>query len=583
MSRRYSIALVVVLTGALALPASAAKRKHTRPHKHQSPQIEQAARAPAPQLTGPTGKVNVKIEDIIARPLPGKVALRSPDGAAPIVIPAPKGRGEGRCPVGKYQADIYVYDHGVPYLVDAKNITVTDSKSASVVEKLALGISGQMPLQAFDHDYDLALDQVEEKLGTNPHDPDSVPNKQTLNFPAPVLSKKSGWYRGELQAHSRYNHVPVNGTESVAQLVRRAEKAKLDFLAITDRNTLAACSDPGFKSDKVVLIPAMEWGSEKEGVALIYGMRTFPDIVHTRAEAQAVLRLVQAQGGIFAIAHPCFPTAPWRWGLQYVNAVEVWCRGWRDVPPMHLNQLSAASKIQDQHGYVYSIAAAAQIDKLSANGQAMVFWDNEVAHHLRACVIGGSNTASPKVPIAHPITYVYAREKSWPAILDGIRLGRTYVSSGINGPTIQFGADLGKNGKIDLGMGGVAPLGIKTELQIIVTRAKGKKIEVLRNGQPIIVQKIKDNGFIMKFAQKPLEYSAYRVQIISKPTSQGFGDTNVLAISSPIYFENLIIVPRGLDPDRAWIKLPSKYEQEFRPDMFVPPSNIRTLKPKYLN
>jgi hypothetical protein len=446
-------------------------------------------------------------------------------------------------------------------------------------------------MQAFDRDYDLVFDSVEEKEHTNPNDPASVPHKETQNFPAPVLAKQSGWYRGELHAHSSYGVEPVKGAESVAELVKRAERSKLDFLAITDRNTLAACADPAFNSDKVVLIPGMEWGSEKEGVALIYGPRTIPDIVHTREEGQAVLRLVQAQGGIFAIAHPCFPTAPWQWGLQYVNAVEVWCRDWRSVPPMNLDQLTEPNKVKAKNRFAFSIAEAAAIAStsangqvnISANGQAEIFWDDELARHLHAAAIAGSRSSNPKVAMGAPLTYVYAKEKSWPSILEGIQLGRTYISSGEDGPTIQFCADVNKDGKIDISMGGVAPLGVPTELQVIVTRAKGKKVEVLRNGLPIIAQKVLDNAFIMKFVQTPLEYSVYRVQVIGEPAGQGFGASEILALSSPIYFDDIIVIRKDLDPAQATIRIKTKYEEEFNPDMFVPPSNVRKIEPKYLN
>ncbi|MBI5091429.1 MAG: CehA/McbA family metallohydrolase [Candidatus Hydrogenedentes bacterium] len=570
----------------LCLTAHAAAKKERAPKaKPETPaeSVPPAAAPSTPAANGPMGEVTIDITDLISRELPAKVELRNTAGGDPISIDAPKGRAHGQFPVGKYHADIYVYSAGLPFLVHAKEVVVSEKQPASILLNLAPGSSGKTPLQAFDRDLDLALDSVEQKEGTDPNDASSVPHKQKLTFPAPVLAKQSGWYRGELHAHSSYGEGRGKNTESVPDLVERAEKAGLDFLAITDRNTLAACTDPGFKSDRVALIPAMEWGSDKEGVALIYGPRTMPDIVHSQEEGQAVLRLLQAQGGVFAVAHPCFPTAPWQWGLQFVNAIEVWCRDWRGVPPMNVEQLTEPNKLKVKTRFAYSIAEAASMNRLSANGQAVAFWDSELARQLRACAIAGSSTTSPKVAMGAPITCVYAKDKSWPAILEGIRLGRTYISSGPEGPTIQFCADVKKDGKIDISMGGVAPLGVLTELQVIITRAKGRKVEVLRNGLPIIAQKIEDNAFIMKFDQIPLDYSVYRVQVIGEGPAEGFGGSEVLAMSSPVYFDDIIVVRKDLDPEQAWIKIQTKYQEEFNPDMFVPPSNIRKIEPKYLN
>ena len=592
MCSRLHIPLVALLLYCCATEAApAAKKGRAARPREAAPAVEAPSAPEAPASNGPRGDVIVDISDLLAKELPAKVTLRGAGASAPIVIDAPNGKARGQYPVGKYHVDIYVYDADVPYLVDTKEIEVSEKKLASILLNLAPGSSGKKTLKDFDQDFDLALDGVEEKEKTDPKDPASVPHKQKLEFPAPVLENKNAWYRGELHAHSSYNPSSAKNAESVAELVKRAEKSRLDFLAITDRNTMAASADPAFKSSKVALIPAMEWGSDKDGVALIYGAKTMPDVARSRPEAQAVLRLVQAQGGVFAIAHPCFPTAPWQWGLQYVNAVEVWCRDWRSVPPMNLDQLNEANKVKAKNGYAYSIAKAASVANasasgqinVSANGQAEIFWDDELAHRLRAAAIAGSSASSPKVPLGSPCTWVYAKNKSWPAIVEGIQLGRTYVSSGEDGPTIQFCADVNKDGQIDIAMGGVAPLGVPTELQVIVTRAKGKKVEVLRNGLPIIAQNVVDNAFIMKFVQKPLEYSVYRVQVLGQPNGVAFGASEVLALSSPIYFEDIIVVRNDLDPAQASIRIHSEYIREFDPEMFRAPSNAKKIEPQYLN
>jgi len=315
-----------------------------------------------------------------------------------------------------------------------------------------------------------------------------------------------------------------------------------------------------------VLIPAMEWGNER-GLALIYGPRTTPDPPTTVQAAQAECIRVQAQGGIFAVAHPCFPTEFWQWGLSFVNAIEVWCRDWRSVPPLMLDQLGEDLKVkapEEGGGLMYSLAAAAAQSNLvsvSANAQSTFFWDCELARGLMAAAIGGSNSASPKVPLGQPITYVYARDKSMPAIIEGLRMGRTVISSGKNGPMLYMNADVLNDGKIDVGIGGVVPLGVDTMFHVSVKGAAGKKLQVLENGRPIRTVPIVKDSIGIRFLRHPTLYSAYRARVIDTPQegAPGFGDYDVYAMTSPIYAQDITqeLLWRNpkLDVDRTWIEI----------------------------
>lgn len=540
---------VLVLAGYAVMPTEAAR--HAAAVTAQPPGAENSEPAAA---RGPVGLVETDITDILGRNLAAKVELHAGPDARPIVLRAPEGRGQRSCPTGAYEAFIYVYSEGVPILVEVKDLVVREDRPAYLLFNLLEGAAGLGSLQAFDQDFDLAIDSVELKVGTDPADPVSIPGRTPLPFEDRVLSGEAGWYRGELHARSIYGA----GRDGVAELVKRAEKGRLDFLAITDRNTMAACRDPAFKSGSVVLVPAMEWGSDGRGVALIYGPRTFPEMTDSVAEAQAMAVLVQAQGGVFAIAHPCFPTAPWQWGLDHVNAVEVWCREWRAVPPVGLDLLNDGLKERRDGKLVHSIALAAVGTVLSANGQAALFWDHELRRGLKASPIGGSMTSSKKVPMGSPVTYVYAAEKSVRGILDGLQKGRTFVSESVSGPTLGFSADSRQDGVIDGGMGEIIPVGKVTDFYVTVRNAKGKKVEVLLDGSPIISRTIESNNYALRFTRTPDRYSIYRVQVIDSPSEKGFGLVKVLAMSSPIYAQEIYFVDPERGVDQAWVKLKSE-------------------------
>jgi hypothetical protein len=273
------------------------------------------------------------------------------------------------------------------------------------------------------------------------------------------------------------------------------------------------------------------------------------------SDVQGICNRVQAQGGLFAIAHPCFPqskasgngTAPWQWGTSFVNAIEVWCRSWRDVPPVSLDVFASEYQRRRQNKLIYSISRAASASTLSANGQAAMFWDFELTRGLKASPIAGSLSSSSKVPMGQPVTYVFAREKSAAGILEGMRLGRTFVTASKKGPIIRFTADEGGDGFTDVNMGGIVPLNRDVRFAVQVIGAKGASLELLRNGRVIHSHQI-DHDRVEAFlrTEHPTSYSVYRARVTATPTRMGFGPHEVLAMSSPIYAQEIVAINAGL-------------------------------------
>ena len=517
------------------------------------------------------GDLMIDISDVIGHSLPAKVALYGEKGAEPFVFPAHTGRASAKAPVGRYRAYVYVYEFGVPVLADVQDVTVSETECAFVLLSLVEGVSGQRTLldADFDADMDLVTDRAEVKAGTDPRNPASAPGQLAVPLENVVLDEEAGWLRGELHARSSYG----GGSESVAKLIKRAEKEKLDFLAITDRNTMDSCMDPDYGSKKLVLVPAMEWGDDKRGVALIYGARTVPEPAETYGHAQAIVRRVQAQGGVFAIAHPCFPQSSWQWGLDHVNAVQVWCRDWLSVPPMSFAslredlQLRGADRPARESGSmklipgktvpgkpVFPIGVAASTTSVSANGQAEIFWDVHLQRGLRASPIAGSHSSDRSVPLGRPLTYVYANQKSLAGVLDGLRRGRTFVTSGPKGPFVDFHASIALKGgrTVSIPIGGILPLHYDAFLVASVKGAKGMKLQFCCDGSPIMSKTIEDNNDISTLPLRAEEPHVYRVRVVTpSPAMTGgassrarkgvpaFGPLEVHALTSPIYAQPL--------------------------------------------
>ncbi len=570
---KLTLLILIIISLITNFSADARKKLQTKEKQKQSLPAQQNIYENQPYDTpsGPTGILDVDITDALGKHWSGRIDLLELETGKRYRVDFPEGKGEKKVPIGNFRAYIFAYDNGVPVMVEIRDITVKENTETFLPVTLLEGTVGPLVLRDFDSDCDLVIDRAEIEAGTDPYNPIEVPGKKTIPIKDIVLSEKPGWYKGELCAFSKYSI----GKESVGELIKRAERENLDFLAITDVNTLKSIEDPEYHSDKLVLIPAMKWGNDKMGYALIYCPRTPLDTPTTIPEAQAECLRVQAQGGIFAIAHPCFPIGYWQWGLNFYNAIQVWCREWRGIPPLTLEKLDDWLKEKKEEKFVYSIAAAVNESNwstLSANAQATRFWDYETARGAVACGIAGSHSSSPNVPLGRPITYVWAEKKSLLAILDGIRMGRTYISSGPDGPQLYFFADSLADDKIDVGIGGIVPLELDIRFVAIVKKAKGKKLEVLFNGLPIVAKTIESDDFTFRFTDKPTKSGAYRLRVTGPPTSQqGFGDIEVYAMTSPIYAQNITReilwrMPK-FDPKKAWIEVkPSEGEEVELPE-----------------
>lgn len=515
--------------------------------------------ANAQDVAQQNGVLHIDVTDTVGNGLNCRVQALNIGTLARESVEVEKGVREWPLPAGDYRVYVEVYELGVPVLVEVRDVKVAAGSDAFLPVNL-IEWGGTLTLRDFDFDGDLAIDRVELASGTDPNDASSIPGRPLLEYPSPVLSREARWYRGELFAQSNLGI----GKESVKELIARAEKEGMDFLAIADRGHLNSVSDPAYKSDKVVLIPAMQWGTDDRGWALIYAPRTMPDPPGSVPMAEAECIRVQAQGGVFAIAHPCLPASPWKWGLSYVNSVQVWHQAWNGMPPLALALLPKELHKRDGSRLVHSIAASAaasDFDTISGNAQAAMFWDYELVRGLMASAIAGTGTSSSKVPMGKPVTYIYAREKSLAGLLEGLRLGRTYVSSSAQGPQLAFRADIRADGKVEIGIGGIVPVNVESAFEVGVKGAQGMKLQVLHNGYPLFTKIIESDPYAHTFKYTPKEEGAFRVRVISPADPKAkdqFGRVTVHAMSSPIYAQDVTaeaMAYLGYKPDKAWIKV----------------------------
>ncbi len=254
-----------------------------------------------------------------------------------------------------------------------------------------------------------------------------------------VVRAGPAWYQGDFHCHTYHS----DGTLSAPELARLARAEGMDFLAITDHNTLAAYAHFG-AADGLCVIPGLEVTFDRghynvfgivQDAAWLGPVRQGPtqlDWAKQGLDLNDLLAASAADGLLNSINHPLLP--PWAWlfddtSLAHIHCVEIW-----NDPSWPSNRVG--------------------------NPLALAMWTAWLNAGHRITAIGGSDFHRPVVQpgvtkppdrLGLPRTFVYAEQLSGAAILAGLRRRQVYVSMGAQvafqarhaGQTYAIGADLG--------------------------------------------------------------------------------------------------------------------------------------------
>jgi hypothetical protein len=201
------------------------------------------------------------------------------------------------------------------------------------------------------------------------------------------------WQAGDLHTHT----VHSDGALSIEALAARGAAAGLDFLAVTDHNTVSHhpwLTGAGRRYG-ITLLPGQELTSA-DGHANAFGDIGWVDF---RRPAAQWLDDVRVRGGLLSVNHPIGHDCAWRQPLrQPPPMAEVWHSSWRD----------------------------------RRDGGALAWWQ---AHRCDPVAIGGSDFHRPG-PDNHPgspTTWVACADGD---VLGGLAAGRVSVSAGRDGPLL---------------------------------------------------------------------------------------------------------------------------------------------------
>jgi hypothetical protein len=296
-----------------------------------------------------------------------------------------------------------------------------------------------------------------------------------------------------------------------------AEAEGLDFLAITDHNSIQALSQLGDRSS-LLIVPGLEVTLD-HGDFNVFGIHDRRDWMEQICTGQMrvplkgryptttdLMRSTAAAGLLNSINHPILPPWEWRYGntdLRYVHCLEV-CND-----PYYP-------------------------DNAHANPQAVALWTAWLKAGYRITALGGSDYHYPPRPaegdpgmrLGLPSTYVWAEELSVLAIVRGLRERRAYVSTG---PEVTFYARA--HGNV-YGIGDdLGQLGGKIEFTASVAASQAAaRAQILKNGRVIAEKPVRDGRarLVVQTAADPASSDWYRLDVLDQ-TGQW------LAITNPIF------------------------------------------------
>ena len=305
------------------------------------------------------------------------------------------------------------------------------------------------------------------------------------------------WLRGELHCHTLHS----DGDSSATDVVNLARARGLDFLAISDHNSISAqrelanLRDPG-----LALIRGVEVTTFK-GHFGVWGIGDWVDFrVQDAEDMAAALEFANARGAVTACNHPRPFGPPWDFEtVTNYQCIEVWNGPWT-----LLNQI------------------------------AVDFWVRQLNTDRRIPAIGGSDWHRHKELVEQPphapgipTTWVYVEETpSASSILQAIRRGHVSLSDEPNGPLLDLRA-----GEEFIAMGGDSiprPDG-RLPVRVHCQRGAGYELQLLDQHAVLHKQKISDDDATM-LVELPISNSAYvRAELRA-------ADESMKALTNPIYY-----------------------------------------------
>jgi hypothetical protein len=348
---------------------------------------------------------------------------------------------------------------------------------------------------------------------------------------------------GDGHMHTLYS----SGVSTVHECVQKAQERGLDWIFITDGNTIAAKLNCTQETNSTFICGLGQEVMAKEEInitneIIAWGIHSLVDWeTNTNYTVGDIMDEIHAQGGLAYLPHPCAPDEDDNY--DYFGVYD-------DFDAMSI-----------YHGYA-GFNDDPIIWQLQMDEKALRKWDEYLNNGFRKTALGESDCKNANnIPdygdvdnrrgaISYPRNYIYAKEFSVRGIIEAVRHGRVYVS---DGPTMNFTID----GYI-MGDTIYAESAQSLNIQITGNAIEGSTVKIISSGVDIYSQGVSAGPFSINFNHMATTDAYFRAEIrtfndqtFPKPFK---GETNI-SFSNPIYFdlipyEDIPLPPSNLE---AWV------------------------------
>jgi hypothetical protein len=337
---------------------------------------------------------------------------------------------------------------------------------------------------------------------------------------------------GEGHMHSVYS----GGVSSVHDFTQKAQERNLDWIFITDYNTIAAEGDCITETNSTFICGLGEEVTTGTNEIIAWGIDSLVDW-NTDANYTVgdIIDEIHSQGGLAYLPHPLAPDEDDNY--DYFGVYD-------DFDAMSI-----------YHGYGgYNDNAIST----TMDGDALRKWDEYLNMGMRKTAVGESDSKNAqntpdygdlfnmRGAIGYPRNYIYAREFSVRGIIEAVRSGRVYVT---DGPTMNFTID----GHI---MGETIYSNSAQFLNINISgvAVENSDVRIIKNGTLIHSQSVPPGPFSISYGYTADADAYFRAEVRTFNGDIFTGETN-LSFSNPIYFdlnpyEEIPLPPSNL---KAWV------------------------------
>lgn len=323
-------------------------------------------------------------------------------------------------------------------------------------------------------------------------------------FDRRILQTKSGWYRGELHSHT--HHSEAEG--SLQDLVATARAQALDFVAVTEHNTVSHVPELGdYPVEDLLLIPGMEITTDR-GHANVWGIDRWLEFrCSIPDEMFRVVKEARIRGALVSINHPKEMGPSWTYGGEHLfDCLEVWQLAWF----MH-------------------------------NDQALALWDRLLKEGHRLTAVGGSDYHQEfykgelgVLTLGTPCNWVFAEELSVGGIISGVKAGHVFISENPQGPRVFLEAN-SDGQQANVGDELVVAPGALLRLRCLVEGAKGSELCIKSVEEDFCVE-INEDEFAFNMSIAIDRDTFYRAEILdpsNPPMLRALTNPIFISVSTP--------------------------------------------------